>query len=389
MKDKIKGILRGKKLVGLLFVTGIIAFILIKNSFFDKQETEAKYATFTLSELTPLKLEGEVIFSEAKEIFFDASLGKITGINVENGQEVQKDDVLLTYLNEDSQATQITQENAVNSNNLQIQQAQENVNVVTQKYNDAFNKLDKEKKQLNSAQDEEERAIINSNIQQLTESVNNAYSELLQAQHAVQTATNDSTASATLLEKTKEKTNPTVMAPMNGTVSVDATAINNSEKPVITITTQNKIIEGKVTEYDLENIHIEDEVTVMTVGSGKSAQGKITSISQTPINKKEESESVNYKFTVEGEFPWVEGLTTIITVPQKELIIPTSAIQKEKEKEYVYVYHEGVAKKTMVETYDDAGRKIVKTGVTLKDKLIVNPDEELTNNQKVKVQIND
>ena len=53
---------------------------------------------------------------------------------------------------------------------------------------------------------------------------------------------------------------------------------------------------------------------------------------------------MSYQFTVEGDFPWAEGLSTSIAVPQKQMIIPTAAIQK-KRKEFVYVYKAGKAKK--------------------------------------------
>ena len=39
---------------------------------------------------------------------------------------------------------------------------------------------------------------------------------------------------------------------------------------------------------------------------------------------------MSYQFTVEGDFPWAEGLSTSIAVPQKQMIIPTAAIQKKE-----------------------------------------------------------
>ena len=41
---------------------------------------------------------------------------------------------------------------------------------------------------------------------------------------------------------------------------------------------------------------------------------------------------MSYQFTVEGDFPWAEGLSTSIAVPQKQMIIPTAAIQKKAKK---------------------------------------------------------
>ncbi|MCB7436234.1 biotin/lipoyl-binding protein, partial [Bacteroides thetaiotaomicron] len=84
-----------------------------------------------ITEMASLKLDGQVSFLDTRDIFFDPSLGKIAEINVENGKEVKKDSPLLTYNNSDIQATETEQANAVNRNNLQVQQAQENVNLAT------------------------------------------------------------------------------------------------------------------------------------------------------------------------------------------------------------------------------------------------------------------
>ena len=108
--------------------------------------------------------------------------------------------------------------------------------------------------------------------------------------------------------------------------------MSSTDKPVIKIATQKKNIQGKVTEYDYDKLQTGEEVTVTTVGSGKSAPGKIVSIAQTPIAKNEGNPVVSYQFTVEGDFPWAEGLSTSIAVPQKQMIIPTAAIQKKAKK---------------------------------------------------------
>ena len=96
---------------------------------------------------------------------------------------------------------------------------------------------------------------------------------------------------------------------------------------------------------------------------------------------------MSYQFTVEGDFPWAEGLSTSIAVPQKQMIIPTAAIQK-KAKKFVYVYKAGKAKKP-IETETNLGRKVVKSGLNWKDQVIANPNKELKDNQDVQVAAND
>lgn len=380
---------RNKKVwFGIGAAVVVVGFIGAKTVFSSK-EVEPEYTTYTITEMASLKLDSQVSFLDTRDIFFDPSLGKIVEINVENGKEVKKDSPLLTYNNSDIQATETEQANAVNRNNLQVQQAQENVNLATQKYNEALNKVAAAKQKLNTAKEAEEKETLNAEIQQLNEAVSAANSEVAQANQALQLANSDAVGAANTLEQTRGKVNTVVTAPIDGQVTVDASAMSSTDKPVIKIATQKKNIQGKVTEYDYDKLQTGEEVTVTTVGSGKSAPGKIVSIAQTPIAKNEGNPVVSYQFTVEGDFPWAEGLSTSIAVPQKQMIIPTAAIQKEGEKEFVYVYKAGKAKKTPIETETNLGRKVVKSGLNWKDQVIANPNKELKDNQDVQVAAND
>ena len=380
---------RNKKVwFGIGAAVVVVGFIGAKTVFSSK-EVEPEYTTYTITEMALLKLDGQVSFLDTRDIFFDPSLGKIAEINVENGKEVKKDSPLLTYNNSDIQATETEQANAVNRNNLQVQQAQENVNLATQKYNEALNKVAAAKQKLNTAKEAEEKETLNAEIQQLNEAVSAANSEVAQANQALQLANSDAVGAANTLEQTRGKVNTVVTAPIDGQVTVDASAMSSTDKPVIKIATQKKNIQGKVTEYDYDKLQTGEEVTVTTVGSGKSAPGKIVSIAQTPIAKNEGNPVVSYQFTIEGDFPWAEGLSTSIAVPQKQMIIPTAAIQKEGEKEFVYVYKAGKTKKTPIETETNLGRKVVKSGLNWKDQVIANPNKELKDNQDVQVAAND
>ena len=277
---------RNKKVwFGIGAAVVVVGFIGAKTVFSSK-EVEPEYTTYTITEMASLKLDGQVSFLDTRDIFFDPSLGKIAEINVENGKEVKKDSPLLTYNNSDIQATETEQANAVNRNNLQVQQAQENVNLATQKYNEALNKVAAAKQKLNTAKEAEEKETLNAEIQQLNEAVSAANSEVAQANQALQLANSDAVGAANTLEQTRGKVNTVVTAPIDGQVTVDASAMSSTDKPVIKIATQKKNIQGKVTEYDYDKLQTGEEVTVTTVGSGKSAPGKIVSIAQTPIAKK-------------------------------------------------------------------------------------------------------
>lgn len=378
-----------KMLIGCGLMALVSFGFVAKGLFLSESTTKQLYEIYEITEMDPLKLEGKVNFIDTKDIFFDPSLGKISEVHVKNGVEVKQNTPLITYNNPEATAAVTEQENTVNRTALQVQQAQESINIATQKYNDIVSTLTKTKNRLNAVTDVEEKISINNEVEQLNEAASAANVEVLQAKQSYELANNDALSAKNILEETKKKTNFVVISPIDGRVSVDLNSINNSEKPIIKISTQKKNIKGKITEYDYDKLVIGQEVTVTTNGSGKTAQGKIASISQSPLAADSNNVVSSYEFDVEGEFPWVEGLSASISVPQKKMIIPESAVVKDNKKEIVYLYKDGKVKKTIVDTEIDSGRKVVKKGLNWKEKIILNPNKELTDNQEIQVNNND
>lgn len=387
MQKKIFKLKDRKVWFAVILVIMISLFFIIKIVLSPKK-SKPEYSTYKITEMTPLKLEGNVSYLDTREIFFDASLGKISEINVEDGKDVSKDSPLLTYINTDVQDKETEQQDAVNRNYLQAQQASENLNTATQKYNDVLGKLASAKQKLGSASSDD-AATINSDIQQLNDAISQASNEVEQAKQALQLANSDATSSGNMLEQIKNKVTTVVNAPISGKVTVNANAINKADQPVIKIMTQNKNIQGRVTEYDYDSLHVGDSVTVTTVGSGKSAAGKIVSISQAPVKNDNNTATVSYQFNVEGDFPWAEGLSTTISVPINQMVIPSSSVKDENGKKIVYVYKNGKVSKRIIETEDNLGRKIVKSGLKWQDVIISNPDKQLKDAQTIQVASDD
>ena len=87
----------------------------------------------------------------------------------------------------------------------------------------------------------------------------------------------------TRLNKHVAKSTQSLAAPIDGQVTVDASAMSSTDKPVIKIATQKKNIQGKVTEYD-------DKLQTGRSNSDdrwfrQISASKIVSIAQTPIAK--------------------------------------------------------------------------------------------------------
>lgn len=193
-----------------------------------------------------------------------------------------------------------------------------------------------------------------------------------------------------LLKLEQGKANVMITAAVDGTVSMDEKGIQSSEVPVVQVLGAAKTIDATVSEYDVDKVAPEQEVKVSVVGSEQPVNGKITSVSSSPIQKNDSSAgNVAYQVKVSGDFPWRNGLTTTVTLPQNEWMVPDQSILEEKGKKYVFLYKNGKVKKTPIELEDKNGRKIVKSGLNVNDKILEMPDASIQDGDEVKVSKND
>lgn len=215
-------------------------------------------------------------------------------------------------------------------------------------------------------------------------------SEVIQAKQAVDTSYGEVNGADELLKLEQAKANIVTTAAIDGTISVNNRGATSSDVPVVQVLGATKMIDAFVSEYDVEKVRPGQEVFVSVVGSNQQTGGKIASVSNSPVQDGEKTGSnVTYQVKIAGDFPWRNGLTMTVALPQNELIIPNQAMIEEKGKKYVFVYKNGRVKKIAVEVEDKDGRKIVQSGLTPKDKIIKTPDESIQDGQEVKVIEND
>lgn len=96
-----------------------------------------------------------------------------------------------------------------------------------------------------------------------------------------------------------------------------------------------------------------------------------------------------YEFIVEGDFPWSDDLSTIITLKQNQLLLPDAAVKQKGNKQYVYKYVDGKAKQAEIQTQEAGGRKVVQSGLKANDRIIENPDGDIADGTEVQVSDND
>ena len=90
-----------------------------------------------------------------------------------------------------------------------------------------------------------------------------------------------------------------------------------------------------------------------------------------------------YDVIVKPEISLPNGFTVQVKIPQKGLVLTEQAIQKDGEQEYVYLYDNGVAKRKNIKRVKKGFQWIVQEGLSIGDKVIANPDSDITDGAAV------
>lgn len=358
--------------------------------FSSSKKTEPNYNVFTLNQLDPLLLKGEVKAAQTEDIFYDQTLGTIADIPVKHEQEVKNGDVLLNYLNGEAQSRADQQQRTVNKSSLTAQQAVQNLSLAQARLNEAQTNLNQSKAELDREVDPEKKEALKGKVEQLKVEVTSSNNDVIQAQQALDLAYTEVNDESAALESEQGKVTSTVKATIDGVAMVNEAGKNSLDQPLVQVLSKTKQTKGTVTEYDLAKLKVGQEVSVISIGSNQTAQGKISAINQLPKSKSgSESEIPTYEFVVDGDFPWAYGSSVQISLPQPQLVLPEKSIVTKENKTFVYVYKNGRAVKTDVKLVEANGAKNVESGVVKGTKIIGNPDDALKDNAEVQVVEND
>ncbi|MGM0213732.1 efflux RND transporter periplasmic adaptor subunit [Enterococcus sp. AZ109] len=351
---------------------------------------EPQYSAYTVKTADPLQLKGKVEPIQKQLYFLDSTKGVIQNIPVTNGQEVTAGTPLIEYQNDTAQNELVTQQHAINKSTLDASQAEQTVASGERQVQTITNQITDTQNKIAAAQVPEEKAALNEQLRQQQADLQSANDQLSQARFAVQGAYEDVQAAKDVLTNQQQQASTSVVAESDGIVSVDEKGKASPEVPVVTVSSKGKQIKGTVTEYDLDKLVPGQTVEVSTIGDNKQAEGKIKSISSSAIPASNDNNNVaSYEFIVEGEFPWADDLSTVITLKQDQLLLPDAAVMKKGDKQYVYKYISGKVKQTEIQTQDIGGRKVVTAGLKAKDKIIENPDSALKDGETIQVSAND
>ncbi len=365
--------------LGLGAVALIAAALLLPNAMGGTgQVEEAGTAGFTYqvvqegSIASSTLLTGTVSAADEQYVYYDPSKGDLSEVLVEQGSQVEPGTPLIRY---DATELQANYDSAVRGRDKigrQIYDLRTNGRTV-QTTGDAATDAEA----ISSAQ-----RSVDMQLADLNDSYADAQAAVDKAYAALTEATVTSTVSGTVVE-------------VNKAVSKNST----TSQTVVHIVNQGSLqVTGNLTEYDLANIAVDQEVKLTTkVYPDQAWTGKITYISNYPASDQTASTTPGTSGGTGAKYPFKialtselgnlkQGFTVNIEVinTSKNILVPVTAVVYEEEKTFVWTIVDGKAKKVEVSLGNaDALNQEVTAGLAVGDQVISIPTAELQDGKEV------
>lgn len=372
--------------VASVLVVGAAAVLLLRqpNQAAAKNETAKIVLAKEGSVASSVLLSGTVTAQNEQYIYYDASKGDLDEVLVSVGDQVSEGQALVKYSSTEAQAAYDAASRAVAKANRHINELNESRNTAAATPSLPQAGLEGATGQAPAQSSGSATAAIDSQISDARDVRADAEAQLEKAQAQLNAATVLSTVEGTVVE-------------VNRNVSKSPTG--NSQVLVHIVSNDNLQVKGELSEYNLANLSVGQEVTFTSkVYPDKTWNGKISYISNYPKNNSEASSSLaasntgsKYPYTVDvtseiGDLK--QGFTVSVEVKStsKALIVPITSVVMEEDKNYVWILDENQkAKKVEVGLGNaDAENQEITSGLTDGAKVISNPTASLQEGKEVK-----
>lgn len=328
-------------------------------------------------------LSGTVTAKNEQYVYFDASKGDLDEILVSVGDKVEEGQALVKYSSADAQAAYDAASRAVAKADRHIEE------------------LNKARENANSAPVSPQvptEAGLPEQAPAATSSVSSIDSQISDAKD------NRADAVAQLNKAQAQLDAATVLSTLEGTVvevnrNVSKSPTGSSQVMVHVVSNENLQVKGELSEYNLANLSVGQEVTFTSkVYQDKSWTGKISYISDYPKNNGEAANAAlggntgsKYPYTVDvtsdiGELKQGFSVSVEVKNKSKAILVPLASVVTENDKNYVWlVDDQKKAKKVEVTLGNaDADNQEITSGLTDGAKVISNPTSSLEEGKEVK-----
>ena len=328
-------------------------------------------------------LSGTVTAKNEQYVYFDASKGDLDEILVSVGDKVEEGQALVKYSSADAQAAYDAADRAV---------------VKADRHIEELNKARENASAAPASPQVPTEAGLPEQAQAATSSVSSIDSQISDAKD------NRADAVAQLNKAQTQLDAATVLSTLEGTVveinrNVSKSPTGNSQVVVHVVSNENLQVKGELSEYNLANLSVGQEVTFTSkVYQDKSWTGKISYISDYPKNNGEAANAAlggntgsKYPYTVDvtsdiGELKQGFSVSVEVKNKSKAILVPLTSVVTENDKNYVWlVDNQKKAKKVEVTLGNaDADNQEITSGLTDGAKVISNPTSSLEEGKEVK-----
>ena len=328
-------------------------------------------------------LSGTVTAKNEQYVYFDASKGDLDEILVSVGDKVEEGQALVKYSSADAQAAYDAASRAVAKADRHIEE---------------LNKARENASAAPASTQVPTEAGLPEQAQAATSSVSSIDSQISDAKD------NRADAVAQLNKAQAQLDAATVLSTLEGTVvevnrNVSKSPTGNSQVVVHVVSNENLQVKGELSEYNLANLSVGQEVTFTSkVYQDKSWTGKISYISDYPKNNGEAANAAlggntgsKYPYTVDvtsdiGELKQGFSVSVEVKNKSKAILVPLTSVVTENDKNYVWlVDDQKKAKKVEVTLGNaDADNQEITSGLTDGAKVISNPTSSLEEGKEVK-----
>ena len=328
-------------------------------------------------------LSGTVTAKNEQYVYFDASKGDLDEILVSVGDKVEEGQALVKYSSADAQAAYDAADRAVAKADRHIEElkkARENASAAP------------------ASPQVPTEAGLPEQAQAATSSVSSIDSQISDAKD------NRADAVAQLNKAQAQLDAATVLSTLEGTVvevnrNVSKSPTGNSQVVVHVVSNENLQVKGELSEYNLANLSVGQEVTFTSkVYQDKSWTGKISYISDYPKNNGEAANAAlggntgsKYPYTVDvtsdiGELKQGFSVSVEVKNKSKAILVPLTSVVTENDKNYVWLLDDQKKAKKVEVTLGnaDADNQEITSGLTDGAKVISNPTSSLEEGKEVK-----
>ena len=348
-----------------------------------KEETSHIVTAKEGSVASSVLLSGTVTAKNEQYVYFDASKGDLDEILVSVGDKVEEGQALVKYSSADAQAAYDAADRAVAKADRHIEElnkARENASVAP------------------ASPQVPTEAGLPEQAQAATSSVSSIDSQISDAKD------NRADAVAQLNKAQAQLDAATVLSTLEGTVvevnrNVSKSPTGNSQVVVHVVSNENLQVKGELSEYNLANLSVGQEVTFTSkVYQDKSWTGKISYISDYPKNNGEAANAAlggntgsKYPYTVDvtsdiGELKQGFSVSVEVKNKSKAILVPLTSVVTENDKNYVWLLDDQKKAKKVEVTLGnaDADNQEITSGLTDGAKVISNPTSSLEEGKEVK-----